>query len=57
MSDNLVLGVFTELATLEGKRNADGSWNDTDIGEFTTLLRRSMRLVADTKRKVEDADG
>ncbi|MCA0873467.1 hypothetical protein LCL97_21765 [Seohaeicola saemankumensis] len=49
MSDELVLGIFKELAVMEGSRKPDGSWTVNDQEAFKRLLRRAGRLAQSAK--------
>jgi len=57
MSDELVLGIFKELAVMEGSRNPDGSWKVNDQEAFKRLLRRAGRLAQSAKDTGSDAGG
>ena len=47
MNDNLIYGIFKELAVLEGLRTPEGAWKEADKTVIRKLLRQEVIMVRD----------
>lgn len=45
MSEDLIYSVFKEIAVVEGKRNPDGTWNDSNGNDVQRILSRAFSMV------------
>ena len=54
VTDQLILGVFKELATMNGLRSVDGKWASKDEAVFRETLRRAIRMVVNDYDAAQD---
>lgn len=48
MSDDLIYGIFKEIAVIEGKRKPDGTWVDGSPADVQRILARAKGMVERT---------